>query len=249
MSYEASFPSLNKVIILDPAGAPLDRGAPVSRYITRITRVIFAFIVLYFLSVPASFAHKVNMFAYVEGSKVMMEGYFADGNKPVNCEVIVTNPDKKVLVKGLTDQDGKFSFDVPEITDLRIILNAGMGHRAEFVISRSELAGMSPLSTAGVIEAADSKSTATEPDSESGPEAAPEEISEITVNASEAAIRKAVADANIPLMRSIEELKEDANFSNIIGGIGFIFGIVGLLFYIKARKMLAATSSLPPAVK
>lgn len=249
MSYEASFPSINKVIITDPTGAPRNRRAPVGQFITRFIQAFFAFIILYFLSIPTSLAHKVNMFAFVEGSKVMMEGYFADGNKPVNCEVIVTDPDKKVLVKGLTDHEGKFSFDVPEITDLRIVLNAGMGHRAEYVISRSELAGVAPRSTAGAIEPADSQFTATETRSESSSEIALEEIPATTLDATEAAIRKAVADANLPLMRSIEELKEDANFSNIIGGIGFIFGVVGLLFYIKARKMLAASSSQSPAVK
>ena len=192
------------------------------------------------------YAHKVNMFAYVEGNKVFMEGYFADGNKPVNCEVVVTNPAKKVLVKGLTDQEGRFSFDVPEITDLRIALNAGMGHRAEFVVSRSELTGVSPAAgqqTTPIV----SKSAEVEPP------AFPEQVEDGTAAASgivsEAVIRKAVADANLPLLRAIDELKERANFGNIVGGIGFIFGIVGIFFYAKARKMLSESGGRAPTVK
>lgn len=194
-------------------------------------------LLLMFCSIPA-YAHKVNMFAYVEGNKVLMEGYFADGNKPVNCEVVVTNPGKKVLVKGLTDHEGKFSFTIPEVTDLRIALNAGMGHRAEYVITRDELAGVSPAAAAQSVHAV---SESTESDAGT-PEESQNGVA-ATGGIGEAAIRKAVAEANAPLLRAIDELKERANFSNIVGGIGFIFGIVGVFFYMKARKILAVSGT------
>lgn len=228
-------------------GAPRQRGASFSSFGLRFLPLFFGILILSLASSHA-YAHKVNMFAYVEGNKVMMEGYFADGNKPMNCDVIVTDPDKNVLVKGLTDRDGKFSFDIPKITDLRIVLNAGMGHRAEFLISREELSGVSPAA------ASETDSTASV-----GRDEAPgtDEAEEATapsppgsVSANEAMVRKAIAEANLPLMRAIEELKERAGFANIVGGIGFIFGIVGILFYVKARKMLdgAGSRSSPSAV-
>jgi nickel transport protein len=183
------------------------------------------------------------MFAYVEGNKVMMEGYFADGNKPMNCEVIVTDPNKKVLLKGLTDNEGKFSFDIPQITDLRIALIAGMGHRAEFVIPSSELTGVKPVGAATSTTQENIQSTDVEPI-----ETTSEDISSSS-NINESSLRKAIAEANLPLMRAIEELKEGAKFSNIIGGIGFIFGIVGIFSYLKARKMLGHVNAQSPAAK
>lgn len=223
--------------------APRQRGVSFSSFELRFLLLLSGILILSLASSYA-YAHKVNMFAYVEGNKVMMEGYFADGNKPMNCDVIVTDPDKNVLVKGLTDRDGKFSFDIPKITDLRIVLNAGMGHRAEFLISRDELSGVSPAAasdtgtkileshevTPGMGEATEEEAAQSSPGSES---------------ASEAMVRKAVAEANLPLMRAIEELKERAGLENIVGGIGFIFGIVGILFYVKARKMLDVAGSRP----
>jgi nickel transport protein len=235
MSYEAlSTPeNLEKVNSKD---ASPRRGASFLLSIPRVSLIWAGLAVLLLVSSPV-FAHKVNMFAYVEGNKVMMEGYFADGNKPMNCEVIVTNPDKKVLVKGLTDNEGKFSFDIPEITDLKIALIAGMGHRAEYVISRSELTGVTPVGAAApaspdINQAAEAESTAGSSDTDS-----------VSSNINEAILRKAVAEANLPLLRAIEELKEGASFSNIIGGIGFIFGIVGIFFYTKARKLLGQSSA------
>lgn len=216
--------------------------APRSRGVS-VVLLISVIVVLSLICLPA-FAHKVNMFAYVEGNKVMMEGYFADGNKPMNCEVVVTDPDKKVLVKGLTDNNGKFSFDVPAVTDLHIVLNAGMGHRTEYVISRNELAGVKPSGTMAVTGSSppSQEETANTPPTDGDGVSASADVSA-------AMVRKAVADANLPLMRAMEEMKEGADFRNIVGGIGFIFGIVGVFFYIKARKILLQSSSHSPAGK
>lgn len=216
--------------------APRHRGASFGLLDLRFLPLLFGIITLCLFSNHA-YAHKVNMFAYVEGNQVMMEGYFSDGKKPMHCEVVVTDSDKNVLVKGLTDSEGKFSFDIPKITDLRIVLNAGMGHRAEFLISRDELTGVTPVAGSGADSAVASENGEGASTVEESKEA-----SAGSTNASEAAIRKAVAEANVPMMRAIEELKEGINFANIVGGIGFIFGIIGILFYVKARKMLDTAS-------
>ncbi len=49
-------------------------------------------------------------------------------------------------------------------------------------------------------------------------------------------IKKAVLDANIPLVKSLEEAQQKASLSDIIGGIGFIFGILGVVLYFQTRK-------------
>ena len=49
-------------------------------------------------------------------------------------------------------------------------------------------------------------------------------------------VRSAVAQANRPLAREIAELKNKARMSDIIGGVGFIVGLLGLYGYLKARK-------------
>jgi hypothetical protein len=49
-------------------------------------------------------------------------------------------------------------------------------------------------------------------------------------------MRKAVAEGVLPLAREISELKERRGFSDIVGGIGFIVGILGIVAYLKARQ-------------
>ena len=42
---------------------------------------------------PVAEAHKVNMFAYVEGNDIFIEGYFSDGRKAINAAVTAARMD------------------------------------------------------------------------------------------------------------------------------------------------------------
>jgi nickel transport protein len=91
------------------------------------------------LQAPAS-AHKVNVFAYVENGTVHTESYFPDGKKVEGGAIEVFDTAGKRIVEGKTDRQGNFSFPVPaEKDDLRIVLNASMGHKASFLMKKSEM--------------------------------------------------------------------------------------------------------------
>ena len=77
-------------------------------------------------------AHKVHVFAWVEGDKVYTESYFSDGNKAAHSRIEVFDSYGKLLLAGKTDGAGKFSFKLPASPALRIVLNASEGHTAEF---------------------------------------------------------------------------------------------------------------------
>ncbi len=173
----------------------------------------------------ASFAHKVNMFAFVEGDQVFIEGYFSDGKRAQNSKVTVSDEQGKTLLKGETDHEGNFSFRVPAgARSLRITLNAGMGHKTEYTLGQDELAGALPEG-----ETAAAKDVAVTDETTAGAVGGPVD---------EHAIRRAVGQAILPLMRRMSSLEERASFSDIIGGIGFIVGVTGLFFYFKARNMM-----------
>lgn len=93
-------------------------------------RINLLFIIL-FLSVAASevLAHKVNIFAYVEGGTVFTESYFNDGKKCIKSKIEVFDNTGDKLLEGITDKTGEFSFKVPGKTNLKIVLTASMGHR------------------------------------------------------------------------------------------------------------------------
>jgi hypothetical protein len=94
---------------------------------------------LLFFRVEAADAHRVNLFAWVEGDTVYVESKFSGGKTVKAGKIIVTDPQGTELLKGKTDENGKFSFKVPKKTDLKIVLIAGVAHRAEWTIPLAEI--------------------------------------------------------------------------------------------------------------
>jgi nickel transport protein len=84
-------------------------------------------------------AHGVYLFAWVEGDTVYVESKFSGGKKVKAGKIIVTDPQGTELLKGTTNENGEFSFKVPKKTDLKIVLLAGVAHRAEWTIPLAEI--------------------------------------------------------------------------------------------------------------
>jgi nickel transport protein len=165
-------------------------------------------------------AHKITIFGWVEGDTVLTESKFSGGKKAINAPVVVFDKDGKKLLEGKTDNKGEFSFKIPKVTDLRIVLNAAMGHKAEWMIPESEIREAGPI-----VE----KKSAAEP---TGP---------ISVGLSKEEVQKIVEDSLDkklrPIVRMMTESKNSKpSFSEIIGGIGYIFGLMGLALYFKNRS-------------
>jgi nickel transport protein len=87
----------------------------------------------------AAMAHKVSLFAYVEGGKVYTESYFPDGSPVEGGKVLVYDSQDKLLLQGKTDKEGLFSFDVPKVDDLTIVIEATMGHKNSFKLKKAEV--------------------------------------------------------------------------------------------------------------
>lgn len=183
--------------------------------------LIFLFLIIMVINISV-FAHKVNIFAYVEGDRVYTESYFSDGKKCVDSKIEVFDSQGNKLLKGLTDEEGKFSFEIPQEGDLKIVLTASMGHRAEYSILADEL-----KETAGSI-----KEELEEPVSVVSPE-----ISSLDLKELQLLIEDALDKKLEPIMREIKKSKTDKiSLTEIIGGIGYIFGIFGIIAYFLSRK-------------
>jgi nickel transport protein len=53
----------------------------------------------------------------------------------------------------------------------------------------------------------------------------------------ERAIDRALARQLPPIRRAIEESKDRQRFSDIVGGIGYIIGLMGLALYFRSRQL------------
>lgn len=96
-------------------------------------------LLLLLLSAAPALAHKVNLFAYVERGVVNTESYFPDGTPVAGGKVLVYDRQEKLLLQGTTDSKGLFSFPVPKVDDLKIVVEASMGHRNSYRLKRAEV--------------------------------------------------------------------------------------------------------------
>jgi len=190
--------------------------------------LIFIFLIIIIMDVSV-FAHKVNIFAYVEGDKVYTESYFSDGKKCVESKIEVFDNQGNKLLEGLTDEEGMFSFKIPPEDvidgDLKIILTASMGHRAEYIIRADELGDV-----AGLIE-----EKIEEPVSAVSPE-----ISSVDLKEIQSLIEDTLDEKLKPIIREMREIRKSQEDrispTEIIGGVGYIIGIFGIIAYFLSRK-------------
>jgi nickel transport protein len=195
-----------------------------SRLTRGVTSVIWALGIIAFLTLPSQvWAHKVNVFAWVEGDMVFVEGYYPGGKKAQNSLVEVFNSANAKLLEGRTNQKGEFSFKIPAKEDLRIVLTAGMGHKNDFTITAGDLGG--------------AESSSQEPEPEISEQIAASSSTDVDLGQLKVMIDQALDRKLEPVIKLIRNTrKEGPGVTEIIGGIGYIFGLFGLIMYFKSKK-------------
>ncbi|UCF91508.1 MAG: hypothetical protein JSW39_25080 [Desulfobacterales bacterium] len=184
------------------------------------------------------YAHRVNLFAWVEGDTVYVESKFSGGRKVTGGKIIVTDPRGVELLTGETNKQGEFSFKIPQKSEIKIVLLAGMGYQAEWTIPREEIdpaagADQTPPPM-GPQRAADARARppqASEATS-SGPATSESNAEEIQL-----AVEKALDKKLKPVLKMLAELQQKGpTLGDVIGGIGYILGLVGLATYLRYRS-------------
>lgn len=170
-------------------------------------------------------AHKVTIFAWAEGDQVFTQSKFSGGKTVKNGKVEVFDTQGEKLMEGRTDDKGEFSFEVPKVADLNIVLTAGMGHQNSWRLSAVDL---------GAAASAPPPAVAPEAPIQPYPQA---EVPGLTAQAVEAIVARQLDQKLQPLTRMMAATQaKGPSASDIFGGIGYILGLVGLGAYVRYRK-------------
>ena len=182
-----------------------------------------------------AFAHRVKVYAWSEaGNTIRGEVYFPGGGKAKNVTVEVYAPGDRKLGETKTDDAGGFVFRARYHCDHKFVVNIGDGHGATYVLKADELPRSLPaLQGAGAH--ADQAPTA-EAASAQQPATAPDDISP----AAQRLVEEAIIRQVVPLRRQIEAYEEKVRLRDVVGGIGYIVGIAGIVFYFKASAKFRA---------
>lgn len=181
-----------------------------------------------FVATPA-YAHKLNVFAYAEGSTIRGEVYARGGETVHEAAVTIYGPDGAKLGETKTDHDGKFALEASFRCDHRIVVDGGGGHLAEFTLAGGELPESLPP-----------KSTRAEPPETPVaalelPKSAPS--SDLPVDQEQLLAQLASLERQIvQLRKQLDGYEAKVRWHDVLGGLGYILGLMGLAYYFLGRK-------------
>jgi len=182
-------------------------------------------------------AHKVSVFAYAEGGRVFTESYYVDGSKVADSPVEVFDSSGKKVIQGRTDASGQFSFATPAGTKggLRIVVTASMGHKAETELAASEFTpatkATAPRPKVETRLAPVKETHSHEPTQPSRSSLTQEELGQIRE-----VVSRELDSRLAPIARQLAATSHDRiTMTDIIGGLGYIAGLLGVVFFMKGR--------------
>jgi nickel transport protein len=185
----------------------------------RHMQLLFTMVILILcFSMPAA-AHKVSVFAWVEGETVHTESKFSGGKKVKDGKIEVFDHLNQKVLEGVTDGQGYFAFPVPKSAKtLKVVLTAGMGHSNHWLVTAQELG----------YENTDQSAQAAE-------QPKPSNEKNITdYDAIEKIVERAVEKKLAPIRAQLAE--QAWGLRDIVSGIGYILGLMGLASYMHHRK-------------
>jgi len=189
----------------------------------------------------SAFAHKAVIFAWVEGDTVFTQSKLSGGRKALNSIVVVYDTDGNQLLDGKTDKNGEFSFKIPKRSALKIVLKASMGHLAEWTIPAEEI-----VADVGDVGHSHMENEAHEGSKETSEYSAPGKHKTansiparvyLEPQALQQMIDKSLDKKLAPITNMLaKSMDREPGITEILGGIGYILGLVGIALYVASRR-------------
>ena len=173
-------------------------------------------------------AHNVVGGVYAIGDQIEGEVGFSNGDMAAPGTIVkVTDGQGNELASVETNDEGGFSYTATQRIDHLFYANLSSGHILELTLPADELPDT--LATAGVSEAA--------ADKVAGPSVSASRAIATDSQGLAQMIERAVAKQVVPLRKEIAAYKEKSSLQDIMGGIGYIFGLCGLGIWWRQRQL------------
>ncbi|MBW1743770.1 MAG: hypothetical protein JRJ47_10135 [Deltaproteobacteria bacterium] len=108
---------------------------------TSIVYIFTLFITLAIAGLPTlGHAHKVSVFAWVEGDCVVVEGKLGGGKRPKQGKVSVYDGEDHLMLETELATDGTARFPLKDYqTGLKIVLDIGEGHQSFWILTPNDI--------------------------------------------------------------------------------------------------------------
>lgn len=173
-----------------------------------IRPLALALILILILAASPAQAHRMKLFVSAEGAEMVARAYFVGGEPAQGIDIQVTAADGAPIALLKTDPAGQARLTAALRQDHLFLAESQDGHTAHLRLSADQL----PPHLAA----------APGPVSAAGPD----------LDRIEAALARQVR----PLKEQIDQLESRARLSDLIGGVGMIFGLFGLWAWKQSRR-------------
>ena len=174
---------------------------------------------LLLLLAPAVGAHGLQLFADRDGDRLVGYAYYPGGGRARQVTIRIQDATGRVAATLTADDQGAFTWPAPDAAGYTVVAESADGHRATFPIA--------------------SGSAALPPAVPHGDRA----LGELDAQALEALVAKAVASQVRPLREQLQQAESRRRLIDIVAGLGYIFGIMGVILFFRAARR----RTTPPA--
>lgn len=188
------------------------------------------------LAATSALAHKLKVFALVDGDHIVGSAYFVGGAKATRATITVVDREGNELARLVPDAEGEFRHSPKERIDHVIVVDSGDGHVARWTIPADALpAGLGATSEEPPAGPLAASPPPREPEKEEPRRPVANEPVHDEVLAS--LIEQSVARQLRPLREQLDAHDSRVRLQDILGGIGYITGLAGLgLWWFAGRR-------------
>ncbi|MGE4373938.1 MAG: cobalamin biosynthesis protein CbiL [Xanthobacter sp.] len=187
--------------------------------------MIRLFLILLSLLVPLgpAHAHKLKVFATVEGHEIQGYAFFVGGGRPQGSSWTAKDAASTLIAQGETDAEGRFRFALPArlSSAITVAVDTHEAHMASITLSAERLGISAPVS--GKPPAKPEP-----PAAETGKNLTNQQIADL-VNS---AVQKQVE----PVLERLEEMDARMKLTDIMSGIFLIIGLAGIFLWVRGKK-------------
>jgi nickel transport protein len=158
-------------------------------------------------------AHQFSMSAYPEGDFIGGDIRLGSGQPGEHVLIQVWLASGKLVDKVETDSSGHFTYRPTEYADHVFVYDPGDGHRCEARFSAAALPSR------------------LHPEAEGESSASPCSHDDLRV-----VVEEAVSKQIAPLRRDFEAARHAVRVRDVVGGLGYIMGIVGIYCFVRSRR-------------
>jgi len=170
----------------------------------------------------AAHAHKVNIFAWFDGEKIVGEAYYSKGRNVKASTVKLYNHKGELLATTKTSSNGGFQFTSPGEGRYRLEVEAGQGHIA---VTSLEI-GSDPSSKGGGSPSVSSKTVTRDEE---------RNCTCLDEGDVDRLLQKRLEPIYLQIKR-LSEAQESVTLHDVLSGIGYILGLMGVALYYKSKE-------------